>query len=84
LVGGRVIANPVELEEQSVGLSQQEATMHHSSSPITESQATVRQKWQEPMILVERSLTANAQGPDPQGGPVFGPLSTTVSTDPDP
>lgn len=53
--------------------------MHHSTSPITESQTAVRQKWQEPMILVERSLTANAQGPDPQGGPVFGPLSTTIS-----
>jgi hypothetical protein len=72
------------MKEQLVGFSQQEAIMHHSISPTTESQAAARQKWQEPMILVERSLTANAQGPDPQGGPVFGPLSTTVSTDPGP
>ncbi len=56
--------------------------MHHSTTFTDNSQVTTRQKWQEPMILVERSLTANAQGPDPQGGPVFGPLSTTISTDP--
>ncbi len=58
--------------------------MRHSTTLTTDSQATIRQKWQEPMILVERSLTANAQGPDPQGGPVFGPLSTTISTSPGP
>jgi hypothetical protein len=54
--------------------------MNHSTSLRPDAQNTNRQKWQEPMILIERSLTASAQGPDPQGGPVFGPLSTTVGT----
>jgi hypothetical protein len=56
--------------------------MYHSTSLSLrpETQTTTRQKWQEPMILIERSLTATAQGPDPQGGPVFGPLSTTIIT----
>lgn len=53
--------------------------MHQSTAFTTESQGATKKRWQEPMILVERSLTANAQGPDPQGGPVFGPLSTTIS-----
>lgn len=52
--------------------------MHHSTPSSTNLQPARRQKWQEPAILVERSLTASAQGPDPLGGPAFGPLSTTI------
>ncbi len=36
--------------------------MHHSTSIQTESHSTTKQKWQEPAILVERSLMVNAQG----------------------
>ncbi len=46
--------------------------MHHSQP--TPSSTTTKQKWQEPMILVERSLNASAQGP------AFGPLSSTPNT----
>jgi hypothetical protein len=53
--------------------------MNQSSSTKSELQAATRQKWQEPTILVERSLTVNAQGPGPQLGPAFGPLSGTIS-----
>ncbi len=53
--------------------------MHHSTSGVAESRAASKQKWQEPKILVERSLIANAQEPDPQAGPLFGPFSTTNS-----
>jgi hypothetical protein len=53
--------------------------MHHSTPSSTDLPPARRQKWQEPLILLERSLTASAQGPDPLGGPVFGPLSTTIS-----
>lgn len=53
--------------------------MHHSTSIKTETPSASRQKWQEPAILVERSLTASAQGPDPLGGPAFGPLSNTTN-----
>jgi hypothetical protein len=52
--------------------------MHHSASIKNEAHTATRQKWQEPMILVERSLNASAQGP----GPVFGPLSGTGTTGP--
>jgi hypothetical protein len=49
--------------------------MHQSKSIQIESHGTSRQKWQEPAILVERSLTTNAQEPVPNIGPAFGPLS---------
>ncbi len=38
-----------------------------------------RQKWQEPKILVERRLSGNAQEPDPNAAPIFGPFSTSNS-----
>jgi hypothetical protein len=53
--------------------------MHHSKPAVVASRAASKQKWQEPKILVERSLNANAQEPDPQAGPLFGPFSTTNS-----
>ena len=51
--------------------------MHRSTQEKVESRLSSRQPWQEPMILIERSLSANAQGPGPHEGPVFGPLSTS-------
>lgn len=51
--------------------------MHHLTPSSTNLQPARRQKWQEPAILVERSLTANAQEVDPLGGPAFGPLLGT-------
>lgn len=51
--------------------------MHHSNSTQAEALPASRQRWQEPAILVERSLMANAQGPAPLD---FGPLGE--STDP--
>lgn len=53
--------------------------MHHSTPAFVVSHAASKQKWQEPKILIERSLNANAQEPDPQAGPLFGPFSTTTS-----
>lgn len=55
--------------------------MHHSTSFEAAAQDESRQKWQEPMILIERSLYANAQAPDPGAGPMFGPLSGPTGTD---
>ncbi len=54
--------------------------MHRSTQDKIESCGPSRQTWQEPMILIERSLSANAQGPGPHEGPVFGPLSTSTDT----
>ncbi len=54
--------------------------MHHSTAIKAESHPVTKQKWQEPAILIERSLAANAQGPDVSGGPAFGPLSTSPTT----
>jgi hypothetical protein len=56
--------------------------MHRSTQDKVESRLSSRQTWQEPMILIERSLSANAQGPGPHEGPVFGPLSTSTGTIP--
>lgn len=53
--------------------------MVETTSAVVESRVAGRQKWQEPKVLVERSLIANAQDPDPQAGPLFGPFSTTNS-----
>ena len=39
--------------------------MHRSTQDKVESRGSSRQTWQEPMILIERSLSANAQGPGP-------------------
>ena len=39
-----------------------------------------RQKWQEPVILIERSLSVNAQDLGPLNGPAFGPLSGSVGS----
>lgn len=52
--------------------------MHHSTASKANAQAAGRQKWQEPAILVERSLLANAQEGGPDFGPAFGPFSTTT------
>lgn len=54
--------------------------MHHSTPVDTALEGTPRQKWQEPRILIERSLAVNAQAPDPNAAPLFGPLSTTPTT----
>jgi hypothetical protein len=54
--------------------------MQPSTSAQTESQGATRKKWQEPTILVERALSVNAQGPGPNAGPGFGPLSGTGGT----
>ena len=54
--------------------------MHHSTQDKSETRKSGRQTWQEPMILIERSLTANAQGVGPQAGPLFGPLNPTSTT----
>jgi hypothetical protein len=54
--------------------------MHRSVQARVEVRGSNRQSWQEPMILIERSLNANAQGPGPHEGPVFGPLSTSTAT----
>ena len=51
--------------------------MHRSTQDKVESRGSSRQTWQEPMILIERSLSANAQGPGPHEGPVFGCLLYT-------
>ena len=53
--------------------------MHRSTQESIKARGSSRQTWQEPIILIERSLSANAQGPGPEAGPVFGPLlgSTT-------
>lgn len=55
--------------------------MDHQIQSINQSGAPNQRKWQEPAILVERFLTANAQGPGPQIGPMFGPLTGTTTTD---
>ena len=52
--------------------------MHLSTQEKIEFHGSKRQTWQEPAILIERSLSANAQGPGPHEGPVFGPLSTST------
>ena len=54
--------------------------MHRSRHERVEAHGAGRQAWQEPMILVERPLNASAQGPGPNDGPVFGPLSTSTGT----
>jgi hypothetical protein len=42
----------------------------------------VRKPWQEPAVLIERHLSASAQGPGPRSGPSlgpsFGPLSAST------
>lgn len=53
--------------------------MVETRSAVVESRVAGRQKWQEPKVLVERSLVANAQELDPQAGPLFGPFSTSTS-----
>lgn len=54
--------------------------MERSSQERAEARSSSRKTWQEPMVLVERALNANAQGPGPHEGPVFGPLSTSTGT----
>ena len=56
--------------------------MHHSTQERVDPRESSRQLWQEPIILIERSLNANAQGPGPHEGPIFGPLSTSIITQP--
>jgi len=51
--------------------------MHRSTQDKIEPRGSGRQTWQEPMILIERSLSVNAQGPGSSDGPVFGPLSNS-------
>ncbi len=53
--------------------------MHHSTHVTDDARPTTRQKWQEPKVLIERRLTANAQDPEPNAGPLFGPFSTTTN-----
>ena len=53
--------------------------MYHSSNAASEVRPATRQKWQEPKVLVERRLSANAQAPDPNAAPLFGPFSTITS-----
>lgn len=53
--------------------------MVETKPAVVESRVAGRQKWQEPKVLVERSLVANAQELDPQAGPLFGPFSTSTS-----
>jgi hypothetical protein len=53
--------------------------MHNSIQTSTEDRLPTRQKWQEPKILVERRLNGNAQEPDPNAAPLFGPFSTSNS-----
>jgi hypothetical protein len=57
----------------------QEDIMYHSSNAASEVRPATRQKWQEPKVLVERLLSANAQAPDPNAAPLFGPFSTITS-----
>ena len=54
--------------------------MHRSTQDKVESRELSRQAWQEPTILIERSLSASAKGPGPHEGSVFGPLSTSTDT----
>jgi hypothetical protein len=56
--------------------------MYHSTPFEAAAQDVPRPKWQEPRILIERSLAVNAQVPDPNAAPLFGPLSATPGTDP--
>ena len=53
--------------------------MRRFAQEKSESATPGRQTWQEPVILIERALSANAQGPGPHEGPVFGPLSGSGS-----
>ena len=53
--------------------------MFHTTPAIMAKRVANKQKWQEPKILVERSLIPTAQELDPQAGPLFGPFSTTTS-----
>lgn len=46
----------------------------------TETRPQNKQKWQEPVILIERSLVGNAQDLGPLNGPAFGPLSGSGNT----
>jgi len=57
-----------------------EVIMQHSTPFEAAAQDAPRQKWQEPRILIERSLAVNAQAPDPNAAPLFGPLSGTTGT----
>lgn len=52
--------------------------MDHQTQAAHDAEKSNRRRWQEPAILVERLLTANAQGPGPQIGPMFGPLTDTL------
>ncbi|MER2598767.1 MAG: hypothetical protein ABTQ73_04560 [Caldilineales bacterium] len=52
--------------------------MHQSSQ--TEARPQGKQKWQEPVVVIERSLTGNAQDLGPLDGPSFGPLSGSVGS----
>ncbi len=53
--------------------------MFQPTPAVVANRTANRQKWQEPKILVERSLTPSAQELDPQAGPLFGPFSSTTS-----
>ena len=53
--------------------------MFHTTPAIMAKRVANKQKWQEPKILVERSLIPTAQELDPQAGPLFGPFSTITS-----